>query len=641
MKQKWILFVTITAAMFIGVSARAQTPTQLTAAQLLNVRSISDLRFSPDGERIAFVVTEPVKGTSRARHIWLLDVRTKQVRQFTFSARNEDSPRWSPDGKRLAFLSNRDDVRQIYLITMGGGEAKRLLETKHEVESFAWSPDGKQIAFLGSEPRTDAEEKKEKDKDDARVVDGDDRLRRVWLLDMDSAKPRQITSGRWLISEADWMPDGSGMIVSATDHAESDQETNRIYRLSFADGKLTELAAPRGPFGRLRVSPDGKALVYAAARVDGPSPHDLYLLSLAGGESRNLTSASLDRPVQAFAWTSNNTLTAVVQNGFKNNLLSISTNGKVDPPKQLSLNPRTFDISSTGAMAFVGVNASEPDEIWIQENEKPAQRVSEFNKSWRELRLTEPEWFRYKSFDGLEIEGALIKPAGYVAGTPVPLVVLVHGGPTGAWTDSIETWGRLLAAHGFAIFYPNIRGSTGYGHRFIEMNRADWGGADFRDVMAGVDYLIAQKIADPARLGIGGWSYGGYMSEWAITQTDRFKAAVSGAGLSNLASEFGTEDGSSYDQWFFGVPYENLDSFMKSSPVKYLKNAKTPTLILQGEADRTDPIGQSLELYRGLKYYGVEAELVLDPREGHGLAEEKHLIDRLNRIVAWYEKRLK
>src|SRR5438552_180146 len=154
------------------------------------------------------------------------------------------------------------------------------------------------------------------------------------------------------------------------------------------------------------------------------------------------------------------------------------------------------------------------------------------------------------------------------------------------------------------------------------MNRADWGGADFRDVMAGVDYLVAQKIADPARLGIGGWSYGGYMAEWAITQTNRFKAAVSGAGMANLASEFGTEAGSSGDQWFFGVPYENLDTFMKSSPVKYLKNARTPTLILQGEADRTDPLGQSQELYRGLKYYGVEAELVLYPREGHGLTAE-------------------
>jgi len=173
------------------------------------------------------------------------------------------------------------------------------------------------------------------------------------------------------------------------------------------------------------------------------------------------------------------------------------------------------------------------------------------------------------------------------------------------------------------------------------MNRNDWGGGDFKDVMAGVDYLIAQKIADPQRLGIGGWSYGGYMAEWAITQTNRFKASVSGAGLSNLVSEFGTEFGSSYDQWFFGVPYENLDGFMKSSPVKYLKNVRTPTLILQGEADTTDPLGQSQELYRGLKYYGVEAELVVYPREGHGLREEKHLVDRLKRIIAWYEKHLR
>ena len=633
-----------------ALSTQAQTPTptpaaspgnQLTPAQFLNVRTISDLRFSPDGQLLAFVVTEPVKGTTRARHIWILDVRTKEVRQFTNSAKTEDTPRWSPDGKRLAFVSNRDDARQIYVISMSGGEAKRLLETKHEIGSFSWSPDGKQIAFLASEPKTDAEDKKEKDKDDARVVDHDDKLTRVWLLDPESGKARQVTSGRWRVGEAEWLPDGNNMIVVATDHPESDVETNRIYSLGLADGRLTEVAAPRGPFGRLRVSPDGKSLAYVGSRVDGPSPHDLFSLSLAGGGNHNLTSSSVDRPIGSYAWMSNGSLAAVVQKGFKTSIVAITSTGKAAPRAQLPLNPRTFDLSTAGSLAFVGSSAAEPEEIWLQDGEKPAQRVSEFNKSWRQLSLAQPEWFRYQSFDGLEIEGALIKPKGFIAGTPVPLIVLVHGGPTGAWQDSIESWGQLLAARGFAIFYPNIRGSTGYGHKFIEMNRADWGGADYRDVMAGVDYLVAQKIADGARLGIGGWSYGGYMSEWAITQTNRFKAAVSGAGLANLASEFGTEAGSSYDQWFFGVPYENLDVFMKSSPVKYLKNAHTPTLILQGEADRTDPLGQSQELYRGLKYYGVEAELVLYPREGHGLAEEKHLVDRLNRIVAWYEKHLK
>jgi dipeptidyl aminopeptidase/acylaminoacyl peptidase len=640
----------MTLTILLSGVASAQTPTptpppspsnQLTPEKLLNVRTISDLRFSPDGQLIAFVVAEPVKGTTRARHIWMLDVKTREVRQFTNSAKTEDTPRWSADGKRLAFISNRDDVRQIYVISLAGGEAKRILETKHEIDNFSWSPDGKQIAFFAPEPKTDAEDKKEKDKDDARVVDRDEHLRRLWLLDPDSGKVRQITSGRWRINEAEWLPNGAMMIASATDHPEADVDTNRIYSINLSDGKMTEVAAPRGPFGRLRVSPDGRMVAYVAAPVDGPSAHDLFLLSFADGKSRNFTSTGLDRPVLAYSWISNSNLVATIQNGPRTNFVWIAGDGKLDQSATLPTNPRTFDVSSGGTIAFVGSSAAEPDEVWLRADNKPAERISDFNKSLRQLSILKPEWFRYQSFDGLEIEGALIKPAGYVAGTRVPLIALIHGGPTGAWQDSIESWGQLLAARGFAVFYPNIRGSTGYGHKFVEINRGDWGGADFKDVMAGVDYLIAQNIADPQRLGIGGWSYGGYMSEWAITQTNRFKAAVSGAGLSNLASEFGTEAGSSYDQWFFGVPYENLDVFMKSSPIKYLKNAKTPTLILQGEADRTDPIGQSQELYRGLKYYGVEAELVLYPREPHGFTEEKHLIDRLNRIVAWYEKHLK
>src|SRR5947207_8581220 len=371
---------------------------------MLNVRTISDVRFSPDEKRVAFVVAEPVKGTTRARHIWILDVKSREVRQFTNSPKSEDTPRWSPDGKRLAFLSNRDDARQIYVISMSGGEAKRLLETKHEIESFALSPDGKQIAFLAPEPKTDAEDKKEKDKDDARVVDRDDKLRRLWLLDADSGKSRQVTSGRWRVGEAEWLPDGNKMIVVATDHPESDVETNRIYSLSFGDGKMTELAAPAGPFGRVRVSPDGKSLAYIAARVDGPSPHDLYLLSLADARKQNLTSSSLDRPIQSYAWASNSTLVAVVQNGFKTSVISMTAGGRVDPPRKLPLNPRAFDISVSGILAFVGGSAAEPEELWLQDGEKPAQRVSEFNKSWRQLALAQPEWFRYKSFDGLEIE---------------------------------------------------------------------------------------------------------------------------------------------------------------------------------------------------------------------------------------------
>jgi len=251
------------------------------------------------------------------------------------------------------------------------------------------------------------------------------------------------------------------VIISATDHPESDQETNRVYSLNLADAKMMELAAPRGPFGRLRVSPDGKSLTYVAAKVDGPTPHDLFLLSATGGPSRNLTSSSIDRPIQAYAWTSNSALMAVVQNGFKTNLTSITVSGAADSSQKLPLNPRAFEMSATGALAFVGNSGMEAEELWLQEKGKPALRVSEFNKSWRQLSLAQPEPVHFKSFDGLEIEGALLKPRGYSAGTPAPLIVLVHGGPTGAWQDSIETWGQLLAADGFAVFYPTSAAQPG------------------------------------------------------------------------------------------------------------------------------------------------------------------------------------
>jgi dipeptidyl aminopeptidase/acylaminoacyl peptidase len=657
--NSWIGFIFFAAAMIcyapagMAQSAASGALKPLTAQQAINTHGIGDLHFSPDGLRVAMTVSEPVKGATRLNHIWMLNVTTKELRQFTASAKSEDSPRWSPDGKKLAFLSDREESRQIYTLTMDGGEALPLTKGKNGVQSFAWSPDGKQIAYLAQEPKTDDEEKKEKDKDDARVADKDEHHARVWLLDVESGKSRQVTSGKWQISEIEWMPDGSRLIAAATNTPESDEYTSRVYAIAVADGKMTELAAPKGPFGRMRVSPDGKSIAFVGSRVDGPSPHDLFVMSSEGGTPKNLSDKALDRPIGAYEWRPDGSLFAEVQSGFKTNFVTIGADGAVKTWPGSSLNPRAFDIDRSGKVISAGASATRAEELYEWKLDSSAANaggasrealdyvpLSHFNDSWKEYALAKPEFVKYKSFDGMEIEGAVLKPANYQAGTKYPMVVLVHGGPTGAWSDSIETWGQLLAAHGFLIFYPNVRGSTGYGHKFIEANRNDWGGADFKDVMAGVDYMIAQGAADPNRMGIGGWSYGGYMSEWAITQTTRFKAAVSGAGLANLASEFGTENGSAYDEWFFGTPYENLDAFMKSSPVKYLKNAKTPTLILQGDADTTDPIGQSEELYRGLKHYGVEAEMVVYPREPHGLREEKHLMDRLNRIVAWYEGHL-
>jgi dipeptidyl aminopeptidase/acylaminoacyl peptidase len=281
-----------------------------------------------------------------------------------------------------------------------------------------------------------------------------------------------------------------------------------------------------------------------------------------------------------------------------------------------------------------------PHELWLRNAQGEAQQLTHLNDPLKSYGLIAPEFYKYKSSDGLEIEAALLRPAGYDGKSKLPTVFLIHGGPTGNWRDSVEAWGQLLVARGYLVMYPNVRGSTGYGEKFVESNRADWGGGDFKDVMAGVDDLVAKGFADPVRIGIGGWSYGGYMSEWAVTQTDRFKAAVSGAGMADLISEYGTEAGPAYDEWFFGTPYEHPERFLNSSPFIYIKNAKTPTLILQGEADPVDPIGQSQELYRGLKRYGVDTELVLYPREPHGFQEAKHRTDVLSRMLAWFDKYL-
>jgi dipeptidyl aminopeptidase/acylaminoacyl peptidase len=608
------------------------------------LRTISDLQFSADGTRLAFVVSEPPKGERRARHIWLYDKQSGDTRQFTYSAKTETSPRWSPDGKQLAFLSNREDEQQLYVMRADGGEATPLTKGKRGVQSFAWSPDGKEISFLAPDAKTEAEEKKEKDKDDAHVADKEDKRARLWLLTLATGESKALTQPNWEIREAEWHPSGTGLMLSATDHPESDQNTNRISFFRLSDNSLTAVLAPRGPFGNIRIAPDGKTMAFIGCRVDGPVPHDLMIVHHGDKAAQNLTGGSIDRPVFDFRWGKDSSLLAVVADGFRSKFLAFSPEGALkDTSAALSTNPAAFAASNSGEIVFVGHTATTPQELWLWDQKSVARQISHFNDSWKQFALSAPEFYKYRSFDGLEIEAALLKPAGHDGKSKLPLIALIHGGPTGNWQDSIETWGQLLSARGYAVFYPNIRGSIGYGEKIIEMNRGNWGGGDYRDVMAGVDDLVARGIANPEKLAIGGWSYGGYMAEWAITQTTRFKAAVSGAGLANLISEYGTEQGPAYDEWFYGVPYEpeKVTGFLNSSPIVNLKNVKTPTLILQGDADLTDPLGQSQELYRGLKRYGVDTELVVYPREPHGFREEKHLLDRLNRILAWYDKYLK
>jgi dipeptidyl aminopeptidase/acylaminoacyl peptidase len=613
---------------------------QLTPERALDRRGISDLRLSPDGNRLAFTVSEPPKGDTRNTDIWMLDLRTREVRRFATSPKEDRSPNWSPDGKRLAFLSNREERTQIYAMPVDGGEAVALTKGKMDVESFNWSPDGRQISFLATEPKSEAEEKREKDKDDARVVDKDDKRTRLWVADATSGEARRVTSAPWQVQEAHWAPDGSRLYVVATDKPGSDRWLDRLCSVSLADGAVHPLAAPKGPIGLLRVSPDGKWLAYLGSRADGPTPHDLTVQPVDGSAPRNLTGASIDLPIQAYAWRPNGSLLVEAQAGFGSAFYEVALDGKATPqhsPPGLPAHPGDFAASASGALAFVGQTTTVAPEVWLAAPGSKPQPVTALNAAWKDVPLIAPEILKYRSFDGAEIEAALLRPAGLAAGTRAPLVVLVHGGPTGRWSDAFNPWSQLLVSRGYAVLMPNVRGSTGYGHKFLETNRADWGGGDFKDVMAGVDHLIQAGVADPDKLGIGGWSYGGYMSAWAITQTDRFKASVVGAGMSDLATEFGTEIDSAYDEWFYGLPWESREKFQASSPMTWIQRAKTPTLILQGENDVIDPVSQAQPLYRALKRLGVASDFVLYPRAGHGLREEKQILDSWRRIVAWFD----
>lgn len=613
----------------------------LTPEQTLQRFQISDLQLSPNERFIAMSVTEPVKDTSRTSNIWVYDVESKSLRHFTTSEKSDRHPRWSPDGTRLAFLSSREGTTQIYLMYSSGGEGEALTDSKTSINSFEWSPDGSKIAFLASDPKSDEEKAQEKV---SVVIDKDSNSPRLRVIDVKTKKVEALTPESLRISEFLWLPAGDRLVLSATDNPRRDLRSNRLYSLNLSNQGLQDMDTPEGPFGRLKLSEDGKTLFYIGARsADGPGPYDLVVRPLQGGPVRNLTATSIDRPIRSFERTQDGHFLVSALTGFKTTLYDVSESGQSQPLDGFEVNPGSSFVVGKKLLAFVGETTTQAPELWVSVNSGRAEQVTHFNRAWDSIPLVAPEIIHYSSFDGKKIEAALITPAGYRRGQQIPFIVLVHGGPAGRFDDGFQSWSQLLVARGYGVLLPNIRGSIGYGHDFQTVNRYDWGGDDWKDVMAGADYVVEQGIADPERMGIGGWSYGGYMAAWAVTQTNRFKASVSGAPMTNLFSEFGTESPGVNvgDTWALGTPYENPDLFMSRSPVTYVKNVKTPTLILNGEEDTTDPYGQAQEFYRGLQRYGANAELVAYPGMGHGPRVEKQQLDVMHRMLDWFEKYVK
>jgi dipeptidyl aminopeptidase/acylaminoacyl peptidase len=641
--HKWTLVLAtllVTCTGWCGSPTGARSPKDtLTIPQALTRYNIGTPLLSPDGSRAVVAISPAVApADSQITHLWMLDLKTKKFRQFTNSPKSESSPKWSPDGRTLAYLSKRTGVSEIFLIEMDGGEGLQLTRSKEDIRMFEWAPDGKSIIYITEEALADSLKSRKDRKFDEEVVSEQERPSCLYQFDIAAKAARFLTKRNWSVHEMKTIPHSNALLLLAEPLPAEEIPVLQLAKFGLGDSSLTMLAAPpNSSFDGFVPSPDGLTAAFAGARDDGPVAHDLFLHDLVGNAYRNVTAKSLDRPVAEYRFTDNHTLLGLVENGFGRKLFVVTNDGKV-APQGLKDDIQSFDVSPDGTLVYVRVGFTELPELYLLSAGGQPEKVSTLNEAIPSAGLVAPTLFTYRSFDGKPVEAALYKPGALAPNAKIPMITYIHGGPTGGFSAAYSPWVQLLVQQGYAVFCPNIRGSTGYGWDFLTANRRDWGGADFKDIMAGIDYLIKNESIDSSRLGIAGWSYGGYMAEWAITQTTRFKASVSGAGMANLASEFGTENGPAYDHWFWGPPYENAELFLKHSPIAFLRHAKTPTLIIQGEEDETDPKGQSQELYRGLHYYHVPCELVLYLREPHGFRELNHNVDFYRRMLEWFRR---
>ncbi len=605
----------------------------LTPDRAVRFRRPGDLRFSPDGAKIAFVLSEATDVGTES-HVWMADVRGGEVRAFTSSRKSERSPRWSPDGRTLAFLSSRGGEMQVYAIPTGGGEATPLTSAEGGVGDYAWSPDGKNIAFLARAAGSKT--------DGPHPVDREQDLERVWILDVVAKKARQVTTAPYAIHELTW-PIAGRLVVVANAHPRAESWDDGIFSVGIADGRFVEVARPAPPFSDIVPSPSGAQLAFVGTAASGPMPHDLFLTPSAGGPARNVSRA-LDRPVLSARWQGERAVVLRASDGFRNALYRLEAPAFTPALVDLPLSARTIDVARDGTIAFVGVAFNRLPELFLKPKAGPVRQMGRLQEeAWKDVALVDAEIFRVASFDGATVEAALLKPSSSPGARKQPLVLLVHGGPNSNFSSDyfwFNAWAQLLVARGYQVLLVNPRGSTGYGEAFVKANRGDWGGGDYKDLIAVLDHVLARGEVDPARLGIGGWSYGAEMTAWAIGHTTRFAAAVAGAGVFDQAAEFGTENGPAGDEWHFGTPWNNPDVFAKNSPSSSIKNAKTPTLIVHGEADRNNPIGQSQALYRALKHLGVETELVTYPGEPHGPQKAKNQRDIMERMLAWFDAHL-
>jgi dipeptidyl aminopeptidase/acylaminoacyl peptidase len=670
----WLMSLALT----LGAQAARAQGRKLTIEDALALQEVGAPQWSPDGKLLAFTVGEwNRKENRRDTHIYIVPVAAAgaggAAYRLTNGERGESAPQWSPDSRRIAFLANRDAPRpdapaaprsQIWVIPVAGGEAERVTDEEAGVAQFRWSPDGRLLAYVVRDtPQDKAErDKRKKDRFDAIVVDSGFIYSHLWTINLDTKEKRRVTEGSFTVSDPQWSPDGGSVLYTMSKSGAqesaftdiSDERNTDLYlapATAAAGGTPRQLTTNPGPDYAPRFSPDGKWIAYLSSDEANSWAPKIDLVVMASDANaaapRNLTGKYNDSVNGAPKWSPDGAaLYAAGAEGVYGQLLKIAVGGDA-PPRTIFESKGAYagvDLSRDGRMlAFVFNDARTPNDIWVAPSTgRGAQRLTNFNSQFKDFALVGTEVVRWKAPDGLEIEGLLVKPLGYEQGKRYPLILQIHGGPYAQFAYGLNTRAQIFAANGYAVLLPNPRGSTGYGQKFTTANVGDWGGRDYQDLMTGVDEMIKSGVADPERLGVMGGSYGGFMTFWVITQTNRFKAAIGHAGISDWYSFHGQSDIPGLMEYGFGgTPWTAREVYEKWSPVRYADRVKTPLMITHGEQDRRVPIAQAEQYYRALRKSGVETVFVRYPREGHGITEPNHQIDLVRRQLEWFDKHLK
>jgi dipeptidyl aminopeptidase/acylaminoacyl peptidase len=658
-----------------AISLNAQsTKRPIALDDLSKMRAVGDPQVSPDGKWVAYTVgTVDGEKDKRDTDIWMVSWDgAVQIRLTSTADSSETSPRWRPDNKYLAFLTTRGDESQkkqgaqVWLLNRSGGEAQELTNVKGGVSEFDWAPDSKRLVLVAKDPNPDDEpEKKDgwKRKTAPPIVidryhfkqDREGYLRtlqsHLWLFGMDTRTAEPLTNGEFNEQSPAWSPDGRFIAFVSNRTADPDRNNNsNIYVIEAKSGaqprQLTSYAGSDG--GQPSWSPDGKWIAYLQGDETKYSAYSMNKLAIAPaaeeGQPRLLT-ASLDRPVSGnLVWSSDSQQLMFVVADDR-----ISYVGKVAAAggrvEKLTTGLRVVSNISRrndGAMALLSTTNAEPDEVYALENGTMRRLTHQNDDLFRNLDLGTTENFTSKSKDGTEVHGILVKPASFAAGQKYPMILYIHGGPNGQDAHSFNFDRQLFAARGYVVISVNYRGSAGRGSEYQKAIFADWGNKEVVDLIGAVDHIIASGIADPNRLGIGGWSYGGILTDYMIATDARFKAAFSGAGSALQTSMYGLDQYIRQYDNEIGPPWKAQEQWIRISyPFFHADRIKTPTLFLGGEKDFNVPVAGGEQMYQVLRSLGVETQLVIYPGQYHTLTTPSYQRDRLERYLGWLEKYLK